>query len=116
MFRPQTSYHKYLVVQRKQSAVELLPINMMEYLYVNGAMESAMSKFTLIEALENPEPTKKTSNIKYQQYFVECETEEVEVLVPLRECDSFESSLETYDTTRLGLRALLRKHRAVREQ
>ena len=75
-----------------------------------------MSKFTLLEALERPEPPKKTSGIKYQQYFVECEGEEVEVLVPLRECEAFETSLETYDASRLALRGLLRKHRAVREQ
>ena len=88
---------------------------MIKNLKVNGATES-MSKFTLLETLGNPVQPKTTSNIKYQEYFVECEGVETEVLVPLRECNAFEVSLQTYDASRLGLRALLRKHRAVREQ
>lgn len=74
-----------------------------------------MSNFTFLRTLEHPQPRSASSNIKYQEYFVECESEEIKVLVPLRETDAFEQSLETYDATRLGLRALLRKHRAIRE-
>ncbi|GAJ10422.1 unnamed protein product [marine sediment metagenome] len=74
-----------------------------------------MAKFTLLETLGKEEPPKK-SNIKYQQFFIECEGAEVEILVPLRECDLFEQSLDTYDNSKLALRDLLRKHRAVRDQ
>ena len=76
-----------------------------------------MSDFNLLSQLGNKvEPRREPqAKIQYQQYFIECEGKETAILVPLRECDLFEESMASYDGTKQEFRALLRKHRAVRD-
>lgn len=107
--------HIFSPVRPKQPTVIQQMINIQRTCTQMGLTEQAMSKFTLHGSLGKEPPTKKSS-IEYQQYFVECEDSEIEILVPLRECVAFEQSLQAYDTSRTALRGLLRKHRAVREQ
>ena len=75
-----------------------------------------MSDFKLLSQLcKTSESKPEHSKIRYQQYVIECEDKEIAILVPLRESDHFEESMVSYDGSEQQFRALLRKHRIIRD-
>lgn len=80
-----------------------------------------MSNFSLIQQLEAKTVSEETKpelpkGIKYQEYTIECEGKDVDILIPLREVDAFEATLMEHDKyiDRENLRLILRKHRGLR--
>lgn len=72
-----------------------------------------MVKFPLLSDLQVGKEMPR-SNIKYQRYTIPCVNEKIIVGIPLRECVSFEQTLdEVSDITKYQLRDILRKHRGV---
>lgn len=77
-----------------------------------------MPDFQLIQKLNDPDTTAKSENsqIEYQQYELNGTDGNIVVLIPIKECENFEHSLEQI-TERLYphiVRELLRKHRGVK--
>lgn len=78
-------------------------------------------KFKLInEMMKKPskEEVSKTekTNIKYQEYDLLVEGKVQTVLIPVRECDLFEETLEDFETiNKVQLRKILFKHRGIRK-
>lgn len=55
--------------------------------------------------------------IKYQEYTLEIDGNDVQVFIPLRECEAFEETLSTQSKYLDGdtLRDVLRKHRGIKQ-
>ena len=77
-----------------------------------------MSEYSLLknleqEAVEASKP--KGTGITYQRYDLPVGDKEQGVLIPVRECDNFETSLEDVEElNEKDLKTLLRKHRGLR--
>jgi len=55
-------------------------------------------------------------SIKYQEYELLVEFKQHTVLIPLRECEFFEKTLEEYATiNKVQLKKILHKHRGIRK-
>ena len=75
-----------------------------------------MAKFSLIKDLEKEQSNPKGTGITYQAYEVPVDGKPERVLIPLRECDKFVTSLEDYDKLdQRSLKLLLRQHRGLRD-
>ena len=80
------------------------------------------NKFSLIQQLDTKfssvgdQKPDLPEGIKYQEYTIECEGKDINVLIPLRECEAFETTLEKQYKylDRESLRLLLRNHRGLR--
>ena len=78
-----------------------------------------MNNFQLIKKLSDAATVPESTNprIEYQQYEIECMEGTVSVLIPIRECESFEQSAEQYSNPNShDLRVLLRKHRGIKDK
>lgn len=74
-----------------------------------------MSQYSLLKNLEAEATKPKGTGITYQRYTLPIGNKEKDVLIPVRECDNFESSLEDFEElTERDLKGLLRKHRGLR--
>lgn len=74
-----------------------------------------MSKYTLLKNLETESSKPKGTGITYQRYDLPVEDKERGILIPVRECEQFENSLEDFEElTEKDLKLLLRKHRGLR--
>jgi len=75
-----------------------------------------MGKYNLLQNLQHPTPQEEPkSSISYQQYDLIIGQETQCVLIPVRECENFEQSLETVDElTSDILRDILRKYRGIK--
>lgn len=75
-----------------------------------------MGKYDLLQNLQHPLPSEEPkSSISYQQYDLVVGNETQSVLIPIRECEKFELSLEKVDElTSDTLRDILRTHRGIK--
>lgn len=74
-----------------------------------------MSKYSLLKNLETEATKPKGTGITYQRYDLPVEDKEQGILIPVRECDNFEASLEDFEELKESdLKILLRKHRGLR--
>ena len=79
-------------------------------------MEKRVTTFSFIKTLQKQEiePEKVDSGIKYQQYDIVVEASPRSVLIPIRECQSFEKvMLEHSDLTSREIRKILRQFRGI---
>lgn len=75
-----------------------------------------MSDFSLFKQMKEQaaQPTPTGPRIKYQQYDLEIEEKEVSVLIPVRECETFEEWLCECETlSSFKLKKALREFRGV---
>lgn len=78
-------------------------------------------EFSLLQQLSQEQNTIKEKNpfppgVSYQEYVLEINGRDIEVFIPLRECETFEEDLST-QTKYLDddeLRKILRKYRGIR--
>lgn len=79
-----------------------------------------MTDFSFLKSLQNS--SKRTSvaeeakkHINYQEYTVLVEGNEIDILIPLRECEEFEKTLSAHDVLeKKDLKSILRQHRGLR--
>lgn len=85
----------------------------MQYGHISA--ELAMSKYDLLKNLGETASKPKGTGITYQQYIIPVDDKDTGVLIPVRECENFEASLEDFEELKLqDLKGLLRKHRGLR--
>lgn len=76
-----------------------------------------MPKYNLLKNLDSNKPKSTGTGITYQQYILPVNKKDTGILIPVRECEKFESSLEEFEVlNEKELKGLLRKHRGLRVQ
>ena len=76
-----------------------------------------MEKFSLFKQLKESAgiPKPDSNAITYQSYDLPVDGKEISVLIPLRECEAFESTVGEYEKiNKKDLRQILRTHRGIR--